>query len=136
MGVGLSGPQVGAPLHVFVLRETPESAVQHFINPVIIAVDNTEEETDALQDEDKTSMEGCLSIPGIWAPIERDRKIQVRYQTLNNTEEVRWFTDLGSVAVQHEIDHLHGILFTQRALEQDAPMYKEVGNNLVPLKSL
>lgn len=79
-------------------------------------------------------LEGCLSIPKTWATVDRKKKVKVRFLDINGLEKEQWFDDLPSVAVQHEIDHLDGILFTQRALEQGKQVYKEVNGKLKPLE--
>jgi peptide deformylase len=131
LGVGLSAPQVGVLQHIFIIKPDPKSPIEHFINPEILQTDNSTKKQDLDEDE---MLEGCLSIPKTWAPVERDDKVKIGYQTLDGKKEERWFSDLESVAVQHEIDHLHGILFTQRALEQGKQIYKEVRGKLVPMK--
>ncbi len=75
-------------------------------------------------------LEGCLSIPRIWAPIKRARQIEIKYQNEQGVTQKKKFSGLKAIIIQHEIDHLNGILFTQRALEQKAQLYEEKANKL------
>ncbi len=113
-GVGLAGPQVGRPIRLFVVI-ADDNVRRVFINPQIIA---TSEE---LSDYD----EGCLSIPGVWESIKRPAKVTV--QALN--ENGRPFTleadGLLARVIQHEYDHLDGILFIDRGDSEFAEKTKE-----------
>ncbi|MDR3167962.1 MAG: peptide deformylase [Treponema sp.] len=105
-GCGLAGPQVGRMERIFVVHiEGDEPRV--FINPSII---ETSHEQDSYE-------EGCLSIPGIWAEVIRPKTVRV--QAWN--ERGRPFTleadGLLARAIQHEYDHLEGILFIDRLSE-------------------
>ncbi|MDR2601727.1 MAG: peptide deformylase [Spirochaetaceae bacterium] len=105
-GVGLAGPQVGVMERIFVIQDG-KTGILTFINPTIIA---TSEELVKYE-------EGCLSIPGVWANVMRPKTITV--QAWN--EKGRPFTieAEGVLAriVQHEYDHLEGILFIDRIPE-------------------
>jgi len=78
----------------------------------------------------KQPLEGCLSIPRIWSPVVRAEKVVIEYQDLTGSTHKRTFTGLKSVIVQHEMDHLIGVLFTQRALEQNSQLYEEKAGKL------
>jgi peptide deformylase len=110
-GVGLAAPQVGVSLRVIVIDtsagEEPE-ALLHLINPVIIASEG-----------EQTGEEGCLSIPGEYEAVRRFNKVTVRAQ--NPAGETIEFDAEGFLAraVQHELDHLEGVLFIDRI-----PTYK------------
>lgn len=100
-GVGLAAPQVGVPVRMFAfdIRE-PEAPVGVLINPVV------EEREGAA-----TAEEGCLSIPGLTAEIERPARIVIRGLDPDG-EEVRIEAEgLLARVLQHESDHLDGILF-------------------------
>ena len=104
-GIGLAANQVALPFRFFVLNLTadPEKKDQEqvFINPEIV------KRHSSIEDE-----EGCLSMPGLYAPVRRARKIRVRaYDLSGNPIEVD-ANDLLSRAIQHETDHLEGKLFT------------------------
>ncbi len=99
-GVGLAAPQIGQSLRVCL-------AVLHgkttaFINPYIIWR-STEEEI---------AEEGCLSLPTLWVPVPRAHAITVRFQNKKGKEEERKLDNLPARILQHEIDHLDGILIT------------------------
>lgn len=129
-GVGLSAPQVNELLRLFVVKNPKNDSVEVFINPEIVEtkdVDSTEELSPQKNDE---ALEGCLSIPNIWAAVKRPNTVHVTYQTIEKKKKDVWFHGFMSVVIQHEIDHLNGILFTQRALEQGNQIYKEINGEL------
>ena len=102
-GIGLAAPQVGESLRVAVVDLQPDDARQPFalINPAVIAV----------SDELATREEGCLSLPGQFADVTRPARVRVRY--LDETGAKREIEAEGLLAacMQHEIDHLNGVLF-------------------------
>lgn len=112
-GVGLAAPQIGLPIRVVVITldvlkdEFPEYAdFNHaYINPHIIEFD----ETDMV-----TMDEGCLSLPGIHEPVKRASRIHVRYLDENLKEHDEWVDGYLARVMQHEFDHLEGIVFTDR----------------------
>jgi peptide deformylase len=106
-GVGLAGPQVSFMKRIFVVHvEDDEPRV--FINPSIL---ETSQETAKYE-------EGCLSVPGIWADVMRPKSVKI--QAWN--EKGRPFTlEAGGIlarVIQHEYDHLEGVLFIDRLPEQ------------------
>lgn len=145
-GVGLAASQVGVNLAIFIIKPSKKAKVEAFINPRIVKISQSQlklvkvrknqniDSTDSRQR--KTKLEGCLSIPKIWAPVSRANKIYLEYQDLNGKKHKRWFSGFKAVIIQHETDHLQGILFTQRALEQNSIMYEEKEGKLVKFKSL
>jgi len=103
-GIGLAAPQVGVNLRVIVIQLMCAGKlvgpVQEMINPVI-----TKTSTDIIGYE-----EGCLSIPGEYYRIDRPSKIDVKFQTLRGRYK-RWhLKGLEARVVQHELDHLNGVL--------------------------
>ena len=108
-GLGLSANQVGLPYRMFVMRtmhegET-ESKVVPYFNPELTRVS---QETELMK-------EGCLSFPDIYLMIKRSKTIEFKYQDVEGKEHTVMLEGLGARCVQHEIDHLNGILFLQRA---------------------
>lgn len=107
-GVGLAAPQIGKPYRLFVIDSTPmvekdEVGVKKaFINPEIL-----EEEGESWAFE-----EGCLSIPGIREDVNRLDKIKIRYLDEDWNEHVEEYDDIVARIIQHEYDHIEGILFT------------------------
>ncbi len=98
-GIGLAANQVGLARRVAVIQvgDHPELVL---INPEILETEGEE------KDE-----EGCLSIPDIFGDIDRAQRIVIETTNLDGERERHEFTDLFARAVQHEIDHLNGILF-------------------------
>lgn len=102
-GVGLAAPQVGDPRRVTVIDVSEErdgSGVIELVNPRILRSTGTIE-----------SEEGCLSIPGVVETIERAAEVEVEYHDRHGERRVVAGSELLARALQHEIDHLEGILF-------------------------
>lgn len=121
-GVGLAGPQIGLPLRIFVvdstqMEDTPEEAAEKrkngeepftngikkaFINPIIL------EETGEIWPYE----EGCLSIPDITGEVERPERLVIEYynEKMELVEET--YDAMNARVIQHEYDHIEGILFT------------------------
>lgn len=133
-GVGLAAPQINENLAIFIIKPTLKADTQVFINPKIVElVKSVKPVKPALTDSTKSEdvkLEGCLSIPRIWGPVTRGKKILVEYQNLAGEKKSEWFSGFKSVIIQHEIDHLHGVLFTQRVLEQKGKLYLEKDGEL------
>ncbi|MBE0592864.1 MAG: peptide deformylase [Gemmatimonadales bacterium] len=98
-GIGLAGNQVGVARRVAVVQIEDEDAVI-LIDPVIL------DREGVVRGE-----EGCLSIPEIFADVDRAHRVVVETTTLDNRRVTVEATDLRARAIQHEIDHLDGILF-------------------------
>ena len=103
-GAGLAAPQVGVLRRVCIV-ETEETGLVEFINPEIVATEGEQEE-----------IEGCLSIPGEWGYTRRPEKVTVR--AMNRKGETFTVTaeGMGARAFCHEIDHLDGVLYTDKAV--------------------
>ena len=117
-GIGLAAPQIGLSKRIFVVdvdynrEETAEDSGIYtlsefkpkvFINPVIVE-----------KDGDIVYQEGCLSLPGIFEDVKRAEHIVVKYQDTKGNEKTMEATDLLSICMQHENDHLNGIVFIDR----------------------
>lgn len=104
-GVGLAAPQIGLNLRLAVVDIRPEGKSQRFvlINPEI-----TSRAGEKLEDE------GCLSIPGIYAPLARAERVRVRALGADGAPWERDAEGLLARAFQHEIDHLDGKLYVDR----------------------
>ncbi|GIW63624.1 MAG: peptide deformylase [Patescibacteria group bacterium] len=129
-GVGLAANQVGLDLAMFVVKKHKNDTPLVVINPQILAKGQL---IDNLEDSASCSLEGCLSIPKIWSPVDRYDWVKIKFQDLDGRTIIKKFKALDSVIVQHEIDHLNGILFTKRVIEQNKNLYKEVGNKFVKI---
>ena len=108
-GLGLSANQVGLPYRMFVMRTMhegdEESKVLPYYNPKLTRVS---QETDLMK-------EGCLSFPDLFLMIKRSKTLDFTYQDETGEEKSAVLEGIGARCVQHEIDHLNGILFLQRA---------------------
>jgi peptide deformylase len=102
-GIGLSANQVGLDARVFVMRT--QDGNKAFFNPEIT---KASQETDLLK-------EGCLSFPDIYLMIKRPRVCEMKYQDAEGNEHSTMLDGVGARCAQHEIDHLNGIVFLQRA---------------------
>ncbi|MCL4364674.1 peptide deformylase [Patescibacteria group bacterium] len=136
-GVGLAANQVGENLSLFIIKPSEKSQVKVFINPKIVKTLNpsTSVKNPTKRRKQPVKLEGCLSIPRIWGPVKRAKKILLEYQDFH-TEAVkrRWFQGFEATIIQHEVDHLKGVVFTQRSMEQGEKLYKEVGDELKPIE--
>ncbi len=101
-GVGLAAPQIGVPLQVAVVETEPEQ-VHVIINPEIVKLDG-----EHLLDE------GCLSVPGYWAQVRRAERVTVKARDLKGKEIRLTGEGLLGQALQHEIDHLNGMVYVDR----------------------
>ncbi|NBX82016.1 peptide deformylase [bacterium] len=106
-GIGLAAPQVGKSLRLFVvdLGEHGESSgkLMEFINPVLSRGEGT-----------TTFEEGCLSVPGVTEEVDRFENITISFQDRNGKAQEMMAQGLLAVALQHENDHLDGVLFVEK----------------------
>lgn len=100
-GLGLSAPQIGLPYRACVIVGNPMLCM---INPRIV---DKSEKTIELE-------EGCLSFPGLELKIERPEFIKVRYSLPNKETVTQKYIGLTARIIQHELDHLDGVLFTSK----------------------
>lgn len=103
-GIGLAAIQVGVAKRMLVLdlsREGEEKAPQVFINPEILS----------FSDERSAYEEGCLSIPDYYAEVERPARITVKHVGIDGRQALIEAEGLLATCLQHEIDHLNGVLF-------------------------
>ena len=105
-GIGLAANQVDLPLRLFIVNLSAErgsETEQVFINPVIRHPQGNAEEE-----------EGCLSLPQLYGPVKRPRKVRVEAYGLSGEPIAADLDGLPARVVQHELDHLDGVLFTDR----------------------
>jgi peptide deformylase len=103
-GIGLAAIQIGVPRRMLVIdiaREGEEKQPQVFINPEVVKS----------SDERSVYEEGCLSIPDYYAEVERPAVVSVKYLDRNGKEQTVEADGLLATCLQHEIDHLNGVLF-------------------------
>ncbi len=103
-GVGLAANQVGVDKRIFVTQCASDKPAYVFINPVIKNKSS----------ECQSQEEGCLSVPSIYAPVERAKIVTLTWQDTKGQTHEKDFDGLESVCVQHEIEHLDGIVFLQK----------------------
>jgi peptide deformylase len=116
-GVGLAATQVGVPWRIVAVDCSPRDpdAMPHLlINARIVKREGT-----------LLWREGCLSLPGITAEVERAAKIEVAYLDGDGTPQTLTVEDLEAVCIQHELDHLDGVLYVDRLgmLEKKAALH-------------
>ena len=102
-GIGLAAPQVGEMLRLVVidLQKEEQRDPIVLVNPEVVAE----------SDETATREEGCLSLPGQYAEVTRPARVKVRYHDLTGAKREIEGEGLLSACLQHEIDHLNGVLF-------------------------
>jgi peptide deformylase len=103
-GIGLAAIQIGVPKRVIVMDIAPPDAPKeprYFVNPEILWAS---EETEPYE-------EGCLSIPDIYDEVERPARVKLKYLNYQGEEVVEDAEGLFAVCIQHEMDHLEGVLF-------------------------
>jgi len=143
-GVGLAAPQVGINLALFIIKPTADAKTEVFVNPHILKLDVRSSKLDDQKkhqtsnikprtSKPKSKLEGCLSIPKIWGTVKRADKVFLEFYDLAGKEYKKWFSGFKALIIQHELDHLKGVLFTQRALEQNAQLYEEKEGKLKKL---
>jgi len=103
-GIGLAAIQVGEPKRVIVMdlaREGEDPQPQYFVNPEIVWA----------ADETAPYEEGCLSVPDIYDEVERPTRVKLRYLNYQGQIVEEEAEGLYAVCIQHEMDHLNGVLF-------------------------
>ncbi len=110
-GVGLAAPQVGVLKRVVVI-DVGEGLIE-LINPIFV-----------YKKGEQISTEGCLSVPGKNGTVKRPEKVIVRARNRENEEFEIEATGLLAVALCHEIDHLNGVIFTDKVIEYVQPGQK------------
>ncbi|MDZ7331116.1 MAG: peptide deformylase [candidate division KSB1 bacterium] len=116
-GIGLAAPQVAESIALLVVDHSlifEDGKPTAYINPVILAAEG-----------ESVLEEGCLSIPEIRAEVKRPEKIRLRYQTVDGANHEDDFDGLLARVLQHEIDHLNGVLFIDRISPLKKQMLKK-----------
>lgn len=105
-GVGLAAPQVGILKRMFVIDLNSGKKPIYLINPIIEGIDS----------EYQSSTEGCLSLPGAWGEVNRLARVKVSFTDMNGRlNNIVCEGDM-AVVVQHELDHLDGVLHIDRMI--------------------
>lgn len=129
-GVGLAAPQVGIPLQIFIAKPDEKSEVLVFINPQIMWRSKEKsgitrpEGANKKENNKGKSLEGCLSVRNVWGYLERSSKVRMKYLDIDGQKQEKEFTGFMATIIQHECDHLQGVVFTQRVLEQREKLYR------------
>jgi len=103
-GIGLAAIQIGVPKRIIVLdirKDEKKKDPKYFVNPVIKSKDKI----------NATYEEGCLSVPNQFAEVDRPKECEVEYLDYNGKKKVLLAEGLMATCIQHEMDHLEGILF-------------------------
>ena len=103
-GIGLAAIQIGVPKRIIVIdisRDEDKKEPRYFVNPIIINKN----------DKKAKYEEGCLSVPDQFAEIERPKSCEVEYLDYNGEKKILIADGLLATCIQHEMDHLEGILF-------------------------
>lgn len=100
-GIGLAAPQIGKELKLFVATGDGKT-IETFINPIIIKRSRQQIEFE----------EGCLSIPGVYGIVKRPEIITITYRDADKHLRIKTFDAMWARVIQHEYDHLFGVLFT------------------------
>ncbi len=100
-GIGLAAPQIGKSLQIF---------------------------ADGKEKNKGVKLEGCLSIYNVWGVVKRHYGVVLSYQDETGTKHKKKFDGFLATIIQHEFDHLQGILFPKRVLEQKNPLYHSIKN--------
>jgi peptide deformylase len=141
-GVGLAAPQVGKSFQIFIVKQEPEAPLLTFINPVIEnTFDKPPDKTSEVRQSKKAQkakakakidkgvqLEGCLSLQDIWGVVNRPYGIELSYLDESGVKHNKKFEGFLATIIQHEVDHLHGILFPKRVLEQHNHLYHSIKN--------
>ena len=116
-GVGLASTQIGLDESFFVAKDSKQFI--KVINPIILS---TSKKT-------KTYFEGCLSIPNMWGEVKRYTNLKVKYLDEQGKTISQSLKGVLAWIFQHEIDHLNGILFSDKVLQQKGKFYKYTGKD-------
>ena len=120
-GIGLAAIQIGIPKRLLVIdigRDNENRDPHFFINPEIL---DPAEELSSFE-------EGCLSVPGVWEEIERPNECNVRFLDINGDEKNIRYSGMMATVIQHEMDHLNGIVFVDylSRLKKDRAIKKSI----------
>lgn len=129
-GVGLAAPQVGKSLQIFIVRQTPKSPLLTCINPELtivtedISLEKSSKNNASSRRKSPVKLEGCLSLNNIWGVVHRHPNVSLTYLDEKGIQHTKSFKGFMATIMQHEYDHLQGILFPKRVLEQKEKLYK------------
>jgi peptide deformylase len=119
-GVGLAGPQIDKSQAIF--AALIDKTIRIFVNPIITKTENPP--LTATEKKKADILEGCLSLINYYGPVERNKAVTLQYQDIQGQKHTEVFRGLSAQIIEHEVDHLNGVLFVDRILEQKKPLYK------------
>lgn len=112
VGLGLSAPQIGVLKRIFVARV--RNKIKAFVNPVIVKFSKKE----------VAIMEGCFSVPDLYGHVTRPAEIDLKSQDMHGKSGQTHYKGMASRIIQHELDHLNGILFVDHVHDQNGKVFK------------
>lgn len=120
-GIGLAANQIGLGERFFVAKMGPSKKGQFkaYVNPQILS----------LSKKTKKYFEGCLSIPSYWGEVKRSTSIKVSFQDETGKSHQATFKGNNAWVFQHEMDHLDGVIFPDRVLQQKGRFFKHTGKD-------
>ena len=126
-GIGLAAPQVNIHKRIVImdLKEDEKSNQRIFINPRVIS----------FSEEKSVNEEGCLSIPEVYAEVERPKEVEVEWFNVKGKKFKKKMNGLLSICMQHEIDHLDGILFIDHLSSLKKKMAVQKSKKLQKIKN-
>lgn len=127
-GVGLAAPQIGVPYRIFLAKPNLKGKIMVFINPEIIDIESPSKSLTKTKKITKKKgpqkLEGCLSLKDVWGTVLRSPKVTLSYLDETGKAYKKEFQGFLAIIIQHETDHLNGVLFPKRVLEQKGKLYK------------
>lgn len=122
-GIGIAAPQIGVDLSVAIIELSGLNRYGEEINLPLTAFINPEIEY--LTQENQGFWEGCLSVPGLRGFVERPSKVRVRYLDEKGNKQELVAEGFLATVLQHELDHLHGVLYVDRIKDPTLLSYQE-----------
>lgn len=120
-GIGLAAPQVGVHKQIIVIDCEPDNAA----NPPLVLINPTVKQVSR---ELCVAQEGCLSIPGVYLDVKRPQVVEIAYKDESGRPQILKATDLLGRCIQHEMDHLNGVVFVDR-VENSLTLAQELSKN-------
>jgi peptide deformylase len=133
-GIGIAAPQIGVDLQVAIIELVGLNRYGEEINLPLTAFVNPE--ISYLTDEEQGFWEGCLSVPGLRGFVERPKKIKVSYQNHKGEDQEIIAEGFLATVLQHELDHLHGVLYIDRIKDPRLLTYQEEFEQFIQEKTI
>ncbi|AFZ25806.1 peptide deformylase [Cylindrospermum stagnale PCC 7417] len=120
-GIGLAAPQVGIHKQIIVIDCEPDNAA----NPPLVLINPTVKQVSR---DICVAQEGCLSIPGVYLDVKRPQVVEIAYKDESGRPQILKASDLLGRCIQHEMDHLNGVVFVDR-VENSLTLAQELSKN-------